>query len=588
MSGRAWRPTSNAWTGRRPRSPIAGPSSSRSGADRSRRSRSSRTSSDGIEPRIDLLEARRRDIEETAGSRFLASAHGTSDRPAPRPGERRAGSGTSARGRPRPAGRCGGLRRRRPGDRRRTRRRRRHLRDREGRAGRARPAGRARAPSVVEAEPAARGIASTVLRDVYLGRDRGGSGREAERAPGRVLRHAGGRPDRSRGDPHGEGGRRAGPRDPRGAQGAGARPGGDPERPEAEARAAARRSAPRSTFLQEQVDAADADITSAAERLSVTRGRARGTAEGRGDPPAARRRPRGRHGRVARAPRGRGAVAGRDAGASPHAATTRVGTGGGRDAPSRPIAARCAPPRTARRARRARRARSDPAARRAGSCGGRAHAGGADDAQGGRRGAGRIQRPRRWRPRPSARPREAEAEVNRAWREASTELDRLRETYEDEDRLRGDIERRIADAERLLREGHRREPEDALMRAVRGRLGRVAGEEVGAGAATVGVDRPRQPARDRGVRGGPGATRLHGARARRRAQGAARPARGDRQGRPGDLGDVRRGLPRRRARVRTADRGAVPRRLRASRPDRSGPAARRAASRSRPARDANA
>ena len=57
---------------------------------------------------------------------------------------------------------------------------------------------------------------------------------------------------------------------------------------------------------------------------------------------------------------------------------------------------------------------------------------------------------------------QAEVEVNRAWREASTELDRLRETYEDEDRLRGDIERRVADAERLLREGHRREPEDAL------------------------------------------------------------------------------------------------------------------------------
>ena len=57
---------------------------------------------------------------------------------------------------------------------------------------------------------------------------------------------------------------------------------------------------------------------------------------------------------------------------------------------------------------------------------------------------------------------QAEAAVNRAWREASTELDRLRETYEDEDRLRGDIERRISDAERLIREGHRREPDDAL------------------------------------------------------------------------------------------------------------------------------
>jgi chromosome segregation protein len=57
---------------------------------------------------------------------------------------------------------------------------------------------------------------------------------------------------------------------------------------------------------------------------------------------------------------------------------------------------------------------------------------------------------------------EEEAEVNRLWREASTELDRLRETYEDEDRARGDLERRIRDAERLLREGHQREPEDAL------------------------------------------------------------------------------------------------------------------------------
>ena len=57
---------------------------------------------------------------------------------------------------------------------------------------------------------------------------------------------------------------------------------------------------------------------------------------------------------------------------------------------------------------------------------------------------------------------EREAEVNRAWREASTELDGLRETYEEEDRQRGDIERRIREAERLLREGHQREPEEAL------------------------------------------------------------------------------------------------------------------------------
>jgi chromosome segregation protein len=55
-----------------------------------------------------------------------------------------------------------------------------------------------------------------------------------------------------------------------------------------------------------------------------------------------------------------------------------------------------------------------------------------------------------------------EAEINKAWRDASTELDRLREAYEEDDRLRGDIERRVRDAERLLREGHGLEPEAAL------------------------------------------------------------------------------------------------------------------------------
>ena len=57
---------------------------------------------------------------------------------------------------------------------------------------------------------------------------------------------------------------------------------------------------------------------------------------------------------------------------------------------------------------------------------------------------------------------EAEAGVNRAWREASHELERLREAYEEQDRVRGDLERRIRDAERLLREGHGAEPEDAV------------------------------------------------------------------------------------------------------------------------------
>jgi chromosome segregation protein len=57
---------------------------------------------------------------------------------------------------------------------------------------------------------------------------------------------------------------------------------------------------------------------------------------------------------------------------------------------------------------------------------------------------------------------EAEAGVNRAWREASHELERLREEYEEQDRVRGDLERRIRDAERLLREGHGADPEEAV------------------------------------------------------------------------------------------------------------------------------
>ena len=39
---------------------------------------------------------------------------------------------------------------------------------------------------------------------------------------------------------------------------------------------------------------------------------------------------------------------------------------------------------------------------------------------------------------------------------------RLRETYEEEDRLRGDIERRIREAERLIREGHQADPTELL------------------------------------------------------------------------------------------------------------------------------
>jgi chromosome segregation protein len=57
---------------------------------------------------------------------------------------------------------------------------------------------------------------------------------------------------------------------------------------------------------------------------------------------------------------------------------------------------------------------------------------------------------------------EAEAEANRSWREAAAELERLREHYADEDRARGDLDRRIADAQTLLRTGHGRDPAEAV------------------------------------------------------------------------------------------------------------------------------
>ena len=60
---------------------------------------------------------------------------------------------------------------------------------------------------------------------------------------------------------------------------------------------------------------------------------------------------------------------------------------------------------------------------------------------------------------------EREAVVNKAWREASTELERLREAYEDDDRTRGDIERRIREAERLIREGHQADPDELVAAA---------------------------------------------------------------------------------------------------------------------------
>src|SRR6266536_2819451 len=57
---------------------------------------------------------------------------------------------------------------------------------------------------------------------------------------------------------------------------------------------------------------------------------------------------------------------------------------------------------------------------------------------------------------------DGEGEANRAWREAAGKLDRLREEYEAQDRARADLERRVTEAERLLKEGHERQPGDAV------------------------------------------------------------------------------------------------------------------------------
>ncbi len=57
---------------------------------------------------------------------------------------------------------------------------------------------------------------------------------------------------------------------------------------------------------------------------------------------------------------------------------------------------------------------------------------------------------------------ELEAAVNKSWRDASTTLDALRQRYEEQDRSRGDIERRIGEAQRLLREGFQVDPAGLL------------------------------------------------------------------------------------------------------------------------------
>jgi chromosome segregation protein len=58
--------------------------------------------------------------------------------------------------------------------------------------------------------------------------------------------------------------------------------------------------------------------------------------------------------------------------------------------------------------------------------------------------------------------RVAETTANRAWREAAESLQRLRDEYEEQEQARRDIDRRVAEAERVLRDGHGGDPGDAV------------------------------------------------------------------------------------------------------------------------------
>jgi chromosome segregation protein len=313
---------------------------------------------------------------------------------------------------------------------------------------------------VVDADPAARGIASTVLRDVYIA----GTTEEAVR---KQRRH----PSASFVTPEGV---LFGPAVIHTARGV------DDRARELRAELqvvehdlAATRGAlkPRRRrldelgvevgFLQEQIDAADAEITAAAERLSRLEGELM----------AARTEEELLRQRVAALEETAAVFAERVAAAEPaHEEMPELPA-----IAQPPIQARVAV-ETLRRERAARDARlgelrterdglasNDPARLRAELA--TAEAARAEAEQAARdaeRDAARAREVRDVAAEAERAAARAEAEVNRAWREASTELETLRERYEEEDRLRGDIHRRVDDAERLIREGHARDPDDAL------------------------------------------------------------------------------------------------------------------------------
>ena len=212
-------------------------------------------------------------------------------------------------------------------------------------------------------------------------------------------------------------------------------------------------------FLREQIEGADVEITATAERLGAAGARPHRAAQGAGaasssgSAGAGRGRVRGAASgwrtwarsstapsRISRPPRSRRSSNGwrwRPCDATA-ASTTSAAPGSAPSATSWPRTTRrsCAP------------SWRPPRRRAAGRGHGARH-------RRGRRGGGRRRESAAAAERDAA---EREAAVNKAWRDASTRARPAPRALRGQDRTRGDIERRIREAERLIREGHRRIP----------------------------------------------------------------------------------------------------------------------------------
>ena len=558
----ASRPTSSAWTGRPRRSPTGERSSSTSGAT--------------LTEKIEELE----DVAPPAsGADATCSRRGgaTSRRPPARgssgshaghaigllarSGEHRARPRAGARRGARAARRRRRLRRRRPCASP-TPRRATAPSSRSRRADRCRSASAASAQllSVVEAEPAARGIASTVLRDVYLACTVDEAVAKQAAHPAASFVTPEGVLDRPGGHPHREGSRRARPRDPRRAAGAGrttsprratrladpSAAGRDRRRGHVPAGADGRRRCRYHRRRRAALRRWRAELAGQRKEAEMLRQRVVVAGRRDGALACASRRQRARLPRrcpsclalpaaadLARAWRSRHSVA-----TASTLDARLVELRAERDALAAhdPVQLR-AEPRGRRRPTRAEQTIADGRRRRARGVR-RARDAAAEAERARRRGRGGGQHARGARPPPSSTGSARRTRTRTACAATSSGASR--------------------EAERLIREGYRREPDDALATLDRGRLRRVAREEVRAGAAPAGAARPRQPARDRRARGAAGAARLHGsASSTTSARPAATCSRSSRRS-TGDHRDVRPGVPRRGDAVRAADRGAVP------------------------------